>query len=149
MSFDSALNLVWLLLGAIALICTIRARARRPASQRIGPPSLHIVGVTLIAAALFPYISATDDVLRVQNLERQHDAHHPGQAPAKQSQKSNSQNQDLMRLYETIDTPLVCRIQEISLLLCFISLVIAPVVTRIDRSAPSESGRSPPQFLPA
>ena len=133
--------MVWLLLGAIALACTIRARSRGPVTQqRIGAAPLHVIGVALIVAALFPYISATDDVVRIQNFDQQHDTHHPAKTP---------QNQNLIRLYETMDTPLVCSVQEIQLVLFFFALVFASAVACVERSRPSKSGRSPPRLLPA
>ena len=141
MSFDAALNAVWLLLGAIALACTAHARLRNQARHHTtGAASLHIIGVALIVAALFPYISATDDVVRIQHFDQQHDRRHPAR---------NTQNENLIRLYETMDTPLVCHVQAIALVLFFVALVVAPVVKRICRNAPAESGRSPPLSLAA
>src|SRR5581483_3701098 len=108
---------------------------RRSANSRRGPAWLHIVGVGLIVAALFPYISATDDVLRVEHFNAQHDQQHPS--------KQNRMN-DLMRLYETMDSPLVCRTTEVVMTLFFVSAVFTPVLRAIDRIAPFEAGRSPP-----
>lgn len=140
MAFDTALNAVWLLLGVISLAFAIRARVCGSVRQRPGTAALHVIGVTLIVAALFPYISATDDVLRVQDFNQQHDSHHSGK---------KSQNADLIRLYETIDTPLLSHVQTIVLVLFFVALVFIPIVTCIRRTAPFESGRSPPFLLPA
>ena len=138
MHFETALNVVWLLLGACALASTIRAAvAQRHARQRTAT-WLHIVGVALIVAALFPYISATDDVLRVEHFTSQHDQRH--------SDKNNRTN-DLIRLYETMDAPLVCRIAQVAITLLFISLVFTPVLRAIERIAPLASGRSPPAAL--
>ena len=137
MHFDTALNLVWLSLGALALARTIcvtfgQAAVRTPTSRW-----LHIVGVGLIIAALFPYISATDDVLRIEHFKAQHDPRH---------QSKQTQNDDLMRLYETMDSPLVCPISEVSLVFFFISIVFTPVVRLIERIAPLHAGRSPPRL---
>lgn len=135
MYFESALNLVWLSLGLLALASTIRTSFRAKAAQKRGPAWLHVVGVALIVVALFPYISATDDVVRIEHWNAEHNHQHPGK---------HSQNDELIRLYETMDTPLVCRICEVALTFFFISLVFTPLARLIDRIAPSQAGRSPP-----
>lgn len=136
--FETALNVAWLLLGALALACTLHAAFRGKPQERRAPPWLHVVGVALIVAALFPYISATDDILRIEHFSSQQDPHHP---------RRQSKTDDLIRLYEAMDTPLVCPVSEVALTFFFVSLVFAPLVRLIERIAPSEAGRSPP--LPA
>lgn len=135
MHFETALNVVWLLLGVFALASTVRAELRRSAEPKRAPAWLHIVGVGLIVAALFPYISATDDVLRIEQFNAQHDRRHSGK---------QSRTDDLIRLYETMDTPLVCRTAEVAITLFFVCLIFTPVLRAINRIAPSPSGRSPP-----
>jgi hypothetical protein len=133
--FDTTLNLVWLSLGALALARTIRVTFRQSGVRAPKSRWLHIVGVGLIVAALFPYISATDDVLRIEHFKAQHDSRHP---------TKQTQSDDLMRLYETMDSPLVCPISEVSLVFIFISIVFTPVARLIERIAPLHAGRSPP-----
>ncbi len=136
MHFDTALNLLWVLLGLSALAGTIRTRLRQPSSGNRAPAWLHIAGVALIVAALFPYISATDDVLRIQHFNAQQDHQHPD--------KKHSSDNNLIRLYETMDTPLISAAVVLVFCTFFISLVTTPVNALIDRSEPFESGRSPP-----
>ena len=135
MQFETALNLAWLLFGALALACTANATFRRKPDERRAPAWLHIVGVGLIIAALFPYISATDDVVRIEHFSSQHETHHS----SKQNKTDN-----LVRLYETMDTPWICPVAEVALIFFFISLVFIPLARRIERVAPFEAGRSPP-----
>jgi hypothetical protein len=129
--FDTALNSIWLTLGILACAGAIRA-ARRFSGFRVAE-------VVLVAAALlFPYISTTDDVVRIEHLRGQN------------SHSSSSQRgptDDLVRLYQTMDTPLVCAVLRVSLTLFFVLLIATSVVRCIDRSRPFESGRSPPPFL--
>jgi hypothetical protein len=129
--FDTALNSIWFAMGILACAGAIRATRRYS--------GFRVAGIVLVVAALlFPYISATDDVVRIEHLRGQ------------SSHSSSSQRgptDDLIRLYQTMDTPLVCAILRVSLTLFFVLLVGTSVVRRIDRSAPFESGRSPPQFL--
>jgi hypothetical protein len=133
--FDTALNLAWGLLGLLALVRTIRASFGRAASHNRAPAWLHIVGVALIVAALFPYISATDDVIRIDHFSTQQDHHHPA--------KKHS-NDNLIRLYETMDSPVISPVVVLAFALFFISLVIVPVNALLDRRVRFETGRSPP-----
>lgn len=140
MTFDTALNAVWVLLGAIALAWTLCARYRSAPNRSVRETSLYVIRLALVLAALFPYVSATDDVVRIQSFDQQHDQGHPA---------TQNQNKNLIRLYETMDTPLVCRVQEITFILFFVALVITPVAHWSTRSEPAESGRSPPVFVVA
>lgn len=136
MPFETALNLVWMLLGLLALGCTAHAEFRRSPEQRRAPAWLHIVGVALIVAALFPYISATDDIVRIEHFSSQHDPH--------RSHHKHSKNEDLIRLYEAMDSPLACPVSRVVLIFFFISLLFARPMRVIERIAPFEAGRSPP-----
>lgn len=135
MQLDTALNVVWLLLGLIALAATARAAHRRPARAKNSPAWLHIVGVALIAASLFPYISATDDALRAEHYACQHESGQAGK---------HSRIDNLMRLYEAMDNPLISEAREIVLVFFFVSLVFVPAVHTVTRMVPNEAGRSPP-----
>ena len=134
--FETALNLVWLLLGLLALGCTAHAAFRRSPEQRRAPAWLHIVGVALIVAALFPYISATDDIVRIEHFSSQHNP--------QRSHDKQSKTDDLIRLYEAMDSPLACPVSQVVLIFFFVSLVLAPLVRPVERMAPFEAGRSPP-----
>jgi hypothetical protein len=141
---EAALNLLWVSLGLAALAITVRCalkRRRAPAASdaRTGSSAwLHIVGVSLIVLALFPYISATDDVLRIEQFNAQTSHRHTNN-PGKHDRTNN-----LIRLYETMDAPLVCSVRGISLALLFIALVVLPAPRVIDRIQPQQAGRSPP-----
>lgn len=91
----------------------------------------------MIVAALFPYISATDDVLRVEHFNAQHSGG-PGHS-GKQHQDEN-----LMRLYETIDSPMLGVSCQIIFVLFFVAMIWAPVLHFVDRETFFYTGRSPP-----
>lgn len=135
MQFETVLNVAWLLAGALALAFTAHAAFRRAPREHSAPAWLHIVGVGLIIAALFPYISATDDLVRIEHFSSQHESHHSGK---------QNKTDDLIRLYEVMDTPWICPVTEIALIFFFVSLVFTPLATLIERIAPFEAGRSPP-----
>lgn len=138
MHFDQALNLLWVLLGFLALAGTGTAALRRAPSQRRGSAWLHIVGVALVVVALFPYFSATDDVLRVEHFSQHEHADHPGK---------KSTNDSLMRLYQAMDTPLVCSTFGVYLTFLFAWFVVIPSLVSIERAVPFRAGRSPPSAL--
>ena len=133
MHFDAALNLAWFALGVLACAGAIRA-ARRYDGFRIGGTIL------VVAALLFPYISATDDVVRIEHLRGE---------TSHSSSSHRTPNDDLIRLYQTMDTPLVAAVLKVLVSLFFVHLVVTSSARRIDRSAPFESGRSPPRLAPA
>ena len=135
MNLDTTLNLAWLLLGITALASTIRAVLRQPAT-RSATKCLHVIGVALIMAALFPFISATDDIVRIEQFTSQHNQpNHPGR---------QNQNDDLIRLYETMDSPLVCRTCVIVVTVAFAWMVLLPSFQQTVRSVPMLAGRDPP-----
>lgn len=136
MHFDTALNLAWLLLGALSLVITLALSRRASFNSKW----LHVIGVAAIVVALFPYISATDDVLRIEHFNAQQTHENGGKRTA---------SDDLLRLYETLDSPLLCGSCLIALILIFLSLLAAPVPYLIRRSIPLKAGRSPPLPYPA
>jgi hypothetical protein len=119
--FDTALNLLWLILGLLALLATLRPK------QKI--TWLQILGVALVVAALFPFISATDDLLRIE-----------------QATRPTSANEHLIRLYANMETPLQTEAPLLSITLCFLSLVLPLLRPNLERSVPITIGRSPPAF---
>jgi hypothetical protein len=133
--FETALNVVWLVLGSVALAFTAHAAFRRKPEDRHAPAWLHVVGVGLIVAALFPYISATDDVVRIEHFHSQHDSHHSGK---------RSKTEDLIRLYEALETAWISPVSQALLILFFVALVFSPTARLIERIAPLKAGRSPP-----
>ena len=126
---------MWLLLGLVAVGSTVRVSLRESVKPKRTPAWLHIIGMALIVAALFPYISATDDVLRAEHFSAQHDDRHSGK---------HSRTENLVRLYEIIDNPLVCRSPEVAITIFFIFLIFTPVPRLVHRIAPLQAGRSPP-----
>jgi len=117
--FETALNLLWLLLGLLALFATLRTK-----QKRVG---LQIVGVALVIATLFPFISASDDVLRIE-----------------QATQHRGANDYLVRLYMNMETPLAASTPRLSFTLFFFLLVTPILRKSVERSAPFSIGRSPP-----
>lgn len=143
MHFEAALNLLWVSLGLIALVLTTRAalvRRRTANSTQRGSVWLHIIGVCLVVLALFPYISATDDMVRIDHFCAQAGCQHTN-LPGK-----HNQTDTLIRLYQTMETSVVCTVPEVALVFFFVCLVFTPIRRPIERFQPREAGRSPPVF---
>jgi hypothetical protein len=100
------------------------------------------IGVGLIIAALFPVISASDDVIRIQHLERQHESSdHGSQSGHKRS------NDNLIRLYEAMESPLAATPVRISFVLFFAFLTLPLCEAYARQCTIARSGRSPPALL--
>jgi hypothetical protein len=140
-TFDLTLNVLWLLLGALAIGITLRA-----SSIRGGSVSWRLAGIVLVVAALFPFVSATDDIVRVEHYTTEHDTSEHGQ---RHSGQHNTSSDDLIRLYEALDAPVTPDIAVLAFVLLFVSLVIVFAGAVLTRVAPGESGRSPPVFFSA
>ncbi len=142
MQFDFTLNLIWGVLGFFALACVLwfdwRDHTTRPFRSRV----LQFVGVALVVTALFPYISATDDILQIGNLSTQLGDKGRESGP-------HHQLNDLLRLYDSVDSSVVTAQCHFAPELSFVALVLNLGVARIDVSVPQRAGRSPPQRLPA
>lgn len=101
---------------------------------------MHVIGVALIVAALFPYISATDDLVRSEDLPNQHTQDHS--SPTKKTP-----NDSLIRLYEALDSPLACTTCAFVIAFFAVWIVFLPVAKRAHHIAPACAGRSPPLLV--
>lgn len=99
-----------------------------------------MVVVAAVVVALFPYISATDDVLRIKHYSTQH---------TNSNGSKHKAGDDLLRLYETLDSPLAYGTCRIVFTVVFFSLLTASIWRFSQRSIPLEAGRSPPLPYPA
>jgi hypothetical protein len=95
---------------------------------------IEAVGVASIVVALFPFISATDDVLRIQQYTAQTET---GQSP-------NGHHNNLLRLFETADHSLVTRGAPVGLTLVFLELIVLIPCSCATQVVPRSAGRSPP-----
>lgn len=142
MQFDATLNIAWAVLGLFALTATARV-ALRERGRRNAPRWLLIVA--LIVTALFPYISASDDIVRMGHVPDAYISDATASISDSHSQdKNRNQTDDLLRLYETLDTPLVCRLIAIAFCFLLIAFILALNCARVTRTVPETAGRSPP-----
>jgi hypothetical protein len=128
---ESTLNALWASLGFLAIAGAIAAACIRQNAAR--SKRLQVVCIALVVSALFPYISSTDDALRLQYLSAQ-----------QSSSSENHGHDNLMRLYEATDAPIAGQIYSLAIALFTLYLVSYAVVSGLDRSIPQRAGRSPP-----
>jgi hypothetical protein len=132
-ALETTLNVVWLFLGIVAVataLAAARVRGAGPHRKR-----LQILCVAVIVAALFPYISATDDALRVHHF-----------SPESRSQQSgkHSPSDNLLRLYEVMDAPLAAAVYKLVVTLFLLAFTVPTLRLVLELSAPMHAGRSPP-----
>jgi hypothetical protein len=145
--FDTALNLAWLALGVSAFSVAVRTTVRARRGHAKAPPGFQFLGVVFIVAALlFPYFSATDDIVRIENFDFLHSSTHT-ERNQHQPQNKRSRNSELIRLYETMDTPLISAASILIFALFFVRLVVPELIAFVGHDETLASGRSPP--LPA
>jgi hypothetical protein len=137
---DLILNMVWALLGALALSAVFVADARERCFRPFRHRALHIIGTALVVIALFPYISATDDVVQIEHAN----------ADAGQHDKQSGQHRpgnDLWRLYDASDHSVVASCAFVAPSFTFVSVVDTPAAIISETSVPQAAGRSPPSAL--
>ena len=133
MAVESTLNAVWLFLGILAVATAIAAaRVRGAAPHR---KRLQILCVAVIVAALFPYISASDDSLRV---------HHFSSEKHQQQTGKHSASDNLLRLYEVMDAALAVAVYKLVLTLFWLAFTVLALRPVLELSVPLPAGRSPP-----
>jgi hypothetical protein len=138
---DLILNTIWALLGAMALTAVslvyARKRCLRPFRSRV----LHVIGTALVVTALFPYISATDDVVQIEHVRADAGQH------GKESSGPHHHGNDLWRLYDANDHSIAQSGFYIAPSFAFVSVVVTTVVCLTETSVPQAAGRSPPSSL--
>jgi len=121
-------------MALVRTLCVSRRVARHSSLRR---QLIEAVGVASIVVALFPFISATDDVLRIQQYTSQTD----------HGQSSTGHHNDLLRLFEAADHSLITQRSTVGLTLVFLELIVLIPCSCASRIAPLIAGRSPPSFV--
>jgi hypothetical protein len=147
LQLDTSLNLVWALFCVAAAAYYVRAergRARRGGNwARLS----RAVALFLAVVSLFPCVSASDDQIRIENLEwgaAQAPAHgHPGPAHA----PAGKSHAILVRMLESLESVQVPQILALAVTLSFFALVPIEWREGLERQAPMRAGRDPPCLL--
>jgi hypothetical protein len=98
---DSALNLLWLGISVAALVWLALAERRVPA--RVGARLRRIFALVVVALALFPTVSDSDDIFTFSLLDGHFGQHRDGfGGPATEDPKEKD-GQQLVRLLESLE----------------------------------------------
>ena len=133
---ESTLNLVWLFLGLLAVGAAFASARRLVTSRKLA----HVLCVSVIVVALFPYISATDDIVRVKHFAAE-------QSTQQQTGSKHGQSDYLLRLYEVLDAPLIANVYRLALVWMFLLFVETVAGRDVDLVRYVRAGRSPPPLL--
>jgi hypothetical protein len=136
--FDLTLNLVWALLGAIALLIA-RADLKNRAASSFASRLFHFIRTALVVAALFPYISATDDMLQIEHVSAELGDH-------EKRPDHHSNGHDLWRVFDSNESSVASSSFRLVIAFASVGIVIATVVRSLDSFSPTGSGRSPPIY---
>lgn len=147
MSFDVALNLVWALVGAAALgLVAVRETQRRTLS--VGwDQCRRALAVFIASVALFPCVSASDDMVRFERLRvsSQKACDAVGSLPEERGEKSVLY---LARLLESLECCEISTPCQVPVALPLLALVGATRHQSVERPLPCPLGRSPPSMAP-
>lgn len=136
MGFETILNAVWLVLGIVALVTMLRRASKGRA------PALCCICVGLVITTLFPIISASDDVIRIQHLQ----GSHREQQNRSETDGHKRTSDNLVRLYEAMESPLASSPVRISFTLCFTFVIVPSCDAYARQGTIAQSGRSPPDL---
>jgi hypothetical protein len=144
MTFDGALNLVWLLVGAAALgVLAARDMCRRvPLWDRCR----RALAVAIACVALFPCVSASDDLVQFERLKASSLSQDEVDAlPAKRVENPALY---LARLLESLENFQISTVRQLHVTLSLLALVGPFSNQGVERPLPSRLGRSPPVLAP-
>lgn len=143
MSVDSALNLVWALAAVVALGVFAVSERRRRRGATFTARCRRGLAVFVAAVALFPCISASDDLVRFEAMQAG-----LGTRTAIQNQvAANSSDKPalyLARLLEALENFQISTAVSLLAALCFFAVVRIRFSRGRDRFLPSRASRAPP-----
>jgi hypothetical protein len=146
MPLDTALNLVWLSIGAFALasLAVLERRLHRNSTSRAR--LLRLCAVLIVTVALFPAVSSTDDLFSFSLLNSQLGNHGGAGSslPENPSSRPDKASLQLVRLLETLEHYQVAAIYTLAFTLSCFAVVFAFVRDAIARPILCRSGRAPP-----
>ena len=133
--FDAALNLVWLCLGAVMLILTVYTSARSARAYNRAA-WLRLACTVVIAVALFPCVSATDDLVWMERA-----------SPRSEHQSSRSDSTRLLlNFHQASEATLPVGTVRVGCTFVLLGFLLVPIFQMIARQQTRETGRSPPAW---
>lgn len=142
-TLDTALNLIWLGLGVLALVLLACLEGRQyPRSSRRARRK-RFGAVLIVAVALFPSVSSSDDLFSFSLINSQLGKHggFGNTLPEDSKEKAGMQ---LFRLLETLNHYQVSHFYALFLALCCLTLVLTLRREVVTRPVLCLTGRGPP-----
>ena len=139
----TALNLIWLLLVAVALTVVAWAEQRRSLSRRKGT-ARRVGSVLLVAISLFPFVSASDDLIAVAYLHSTLQTRNGWGHSAPEGSKDTGYTAYLARQLQSLENLQVAAFFTLFFSLCYFGLVFLALAASHVRHLPSRSSRAPP-----
>jgi hypothetical protein len=143
MTLDTALNLVWLAIGAGALCSLAFLEKRRYRHSTRRARGVRLVAVLILTLALFPTVSSSDDLFSFSLLTN-HLGKHGGAGSTPPETPKEKAGILLIRLLETLDHYQVSKPYSLSLTLSCLALVFALYREVATCAVASRPGRAPP-----
>ncbi len=142
MTLDAALNLLWAAIGVAALIVlAISERHLEPGSET--GRMRRILAVLLVTVSLFPCVSATDDQFCFSLLQS-HLGKHGGVGAPLPEDSAGKTTQHLARVLQAFDHSPVSAPYSISVIFCFLGLILSLSALVCGRDRLCRPGRAPP-----
>ena len=145
MALDAGLNLLWALMGVVALGALAVRDARR--QVRLRDRCRSALAVFIASVALFPCVSASDDLVRFDRLQVSSPAANAvtSPLPAKRGPRAALCLARLLESLENFQISTTCRF-----LITLYLLALVGAISRqgVERPLPCPFGRSPPCFAP-
>jgi hypothetical protein len=144
LTLDSVLNLIWAAIAVVAL--ALLARSER---SRMGSRWMRVrraAAVTLMALALFPCVSVSDDLFSFSFLRTQLGGHGGYGSPVPESSKDTSGNLQLFRLLQTLDHFQISAVCALAVSFFCLGLTLRYHRPTVRGTAILLTGRAPPVF---
>jgi hypothetical protein len=143
MTLDTALNLVWLAIGAVALCLLAFLETRRYRHSTRRARWVRLVAVLVLTVALFPTVSSSDDLFSFALLDS-HLGKHGGAGSTPPEDSKEKAGMLLYRVLETLDHYQISNIYTLSLAVSCLGFVFALYREVATRAVTSRPGRAPP-----
>jgi hypothetical protein len=144
---NSLLNLAWVEVCVAAFTWFLASTGRRrERSRRVLMCRGLALGLALVS--LFPYVSASDDSIRLILLNSQFSGNAPDQLSPSDSDPNTELLATLVGLLDMLESAQVTIVLVLSVSLCLFALAVALHPDGLNRFLPTCQGRAPPAWSP-
>jgi len=143
MTVDTALNLIWLCGGVVSLVLLLVLEKRWFQGSTARARFQRLAAVLIVAIALFPSVSSSDDLFSF-SLLNSHMGKHGGVGSTVPEDSKEKAGLQLFRLLETLNHYQISAVYRVLLALCCIAFVPTPGCEAFTRAVLCRTGRAPP-----